>query len=65
MKHTNENGITRERRISISPILTYINNYNDNFNNDNDNQDLIKSKRHLNRYTAKLNTSSDMEFEYY
>ena len=72
MKGSNEKGTIPEKRLSISPILTYYhyNNGNDN-GNDNDNEikndkeDLIKIKKHLKRQMPKLNSKNDMDFEYY
>ena len=66
MKGSNEKGTIPEKRLSISPILTYYHYYNDNeIKNDNDKEDLIKIKKHLKRQMPKLNSKNDMDFEYY
>ncbi len=67
MKHPNEKRTpTPEKRLSISPILTYYHYYN-NKDDDikNDKEDLIKTKRYLKRQMPILNTRNDIEFEYY
>lgn len=65
MKHSNERGSTPEKKLSISPILTYYSYYNDNNNDNNDKADLIKTKRYLRRSMPKLNSNNDGDFEYY
>jgi hypothetical protein len=61
IKKINEKSITTEKkRISISPILTYI---------DNDDKYLRKTRKHLNKYdiiaNINNNENNDSDFEYY
>ena len=66
MKHSNEKRPSSpEKRLSISPILTYYHYYNDSDEIKNDKEDLIKTKRYLKRQVPILNSKNDIEFEYY
>lgn len=66
MKHSNEKRTpTPEKRLSISPILTYYHYYNDNDEIKKDKEELTKIKYHLKRQIPKLNVKNDIEFEYY
>jgi hypothetical protein len=61
IKKINEKSITTEKkRISISPILTYI---------DNDDKYLRKTRKYLNKYdiiaNINNNENNDSDFEYY
>jgi len=70
MKHSNEKGraSSPEKRLSISPVLTYYHYHNYQNDNDeikNEKEDLIKTKLHFKKQNFKLNCKNDIEFEYY
>jgi hypothetical protein len=65
MKHSDEKGrpSSPEKKLSISPILTYYHYQNDEIKNEK--EFLIKTKLHLKKQNFKLNSKNDIEFEYY